>query len=101
MDTGRRVMLRGGYGKIQKALLHILVEMSMEDHLILFTLVHPTLGAIQSELCLAHKMRDDSNAHCSLRYFHSLLSSLKERQISVFICKDLFRRWRQPVPSKC
>lgn len=53
MDTDTRVMLTGGYGKIQKVLLHTLVEMLMDDGLLLFTLVHPALEATQSELCLA------------------------------------------------
>jgi hypothetical protein len=47
-------MLTGGYGKIQKLLLHALVGMPMDDGLMLFTLVHPALEAIKSELCLAH-----------------------------------------------
>jgi hypothetical protein len=36
MDTDTRVMLTEEYGKIQKVLLHALVEMPMDDGLMLF-----------------------------------------------------------------
>jgi hypothetical protein len=40
----------GEYGKIWTVLLHTLVEMSMDDDLMPFTLVHLVLRAFQFEL---------------------------------------------------